>query len=549
MIMNRVQLKFLVFFLAILLAGAGLLIAGCGGGGSGVLDKPNYSDPPNPFITPTNFVAVEAEVGTYTISWDAVPGATHYALTRQGGSEVTTYTTASNASIQQSKSAIPYISSISACNSSVCSWSSNIISVNIPSISGYAPSDTANPQINLSWSDSVTQNGSSVSGAVYYIRKNCGQENEVTYSTTSITFYDSNLPPSTSYYYCAQTCYNGNCSEFSTPAVQFTSGIRYELPSTPSGITTTSPNAFQVTVSWSSVSGATTYYTYMRDETEDTLEEKKSTTGTSYTYKGLTKDKTYKFRVEACNPRGCSSKSSYVEQKTNKSDDFTLTASTHAVGAGIGIPFTLSGGAGTYSVSHTVGALKTTSISDPTTLYINAFVYAILSYVSSDGGSIYIKTVKGLDDLLTTTPISIASSGSDLFTLYVETGSTSDNTDAGQLVISRQGIDPQGVGIAGYGNTVQLTSSNALQIKDLIAGTYNVKAATGNATSNGGTKSFKNVILMYFDSTGREKFISLDIGSTSTQEITINTSTMYAFLIDNDKTDNTGTVTINLEMK
>jgi fibronectin type 3 domain-containing protein len=105
------------------------------------------------------------------------------------------------------------------------------------------------------------------------------------------------------------------------------------VPSTPIGVTATVQSASSISVSWSAVSGATSYKVYYEIGSSTTKNLASGTvTGTSYTHTGLTAGTTYYYYIKAVNSAGESGYSSYASATTSSSSsgggNITYTVST-----------------------------------------------------------------------------------------------------------------------------------------------------------------------------------------------------------------------------
>ncbi|MFD3517508.1 chitinase [Streptomyces sp. NPDC058657] len=84
------------------------------------------------------------------------------------------------------------------------------------------------------------------------------------------------------------------------------------IPATPAGLTVGSPTTSSLALSWSAVSGATSYHVYRGGTKVQTVN------GTSATVTGLAADTAYDFQVSAANAAGESAKSATVSGRTSK---------------------------------------------------------------------------------------------------------------------------------------------------------------------------------------------------------------------------------------
>ncbi|MDR2798081.1 MAG: fibronectin type III domain-containing protein [Treponema sp.] len=106
-------------------------------------------------------------------------------------------------------------------------------------------------------------------------------------------------------------------------------------PSAPTGVTASAASSSSITVSWNSVSGASSYRVYRSTSSSGTYSQVTSTSATSYTDTGLPLGTTYYYKVSAYNSYVESSKSSYAYATTNSS-------SSGSAGSASSNPITLS---------------------------------------------------------------------------------------------------------------------------------------------------------------------------------------------------------------
>jgi len=91
------------------------------------------------------------------------------------------------------------------------------------------------------------------------------------------------------------------------------------VPSTPTGLYASASSSSSVTLSWSTVSSATSYIVYRSSSSGGTYTQIGTPTSTSYTNTGLSASTTYYYKVAAKNSYGTSSLSGYVSATTSSS--------------------------------------------------------------------------------------------------------------------------------------------------------------------------------------------------------------------------------------
>ncbi|MDR3116163.1 MAG: fibronectin type III domain-containing protein [Treponema sp.] len=89
-------------------------------------------------------------------------------------------------------------------------------------------------------------------------------------------------------------------------------------PSTPSNISTSASSSTSITLSWSSVQGASGYNIYRKMQDDDIESFLRTTSSTFYTDEGLYQGTTYYYRISAYNAYGESPKSTAVSAKTQE---------------------------------------------------------------------------------------------------------------------------------------------------------------------------------------------------------------------------------------
>jgi hypothetical protein len=90
-----------------------------------------------------------------------------------------------------------------------------------------------------------------------------------------------------------------------------TDGGTTAIPSVPAGVTATALSASSISISWSTVSGATSYKVYYEIGSSNTKNLAGTATGTSYTHTGLEANTAYCYYIKAINSAGESGYSAY----------------------------------------------------------------------------------------------------------------------------------------------------------------------------------------------------------------------------------------------
>jgi hypothetical protein len=134
---------------------------------------------------------------------------------------------------------------------------------------------------------------------------------------TSVSYIDTGLTASTIYYYKI-SAYNADGQSSQSSYVSGTTMAGGSAPSTPTGLTVNTPTASSLSISWTSVSGATGYRLYRSATSGGTYSQiGGDMTSVSYTNIGLNTSTTYYYKVSAYNAIGESSLSSYISGTTS----------------------------------------------------------------------------------------------------------------------------------------------------------------------------------------------------------------------------------------
>jgi cellulose 1,4-beta-cellobiosidase len=160
---------------------------------------------------------------------------------------------------------------------------------------------TAGPsagQISLSWTASA--------GATSYnvLRSTTsGSESLIASNVGATSYTDSGLAAGT-YYYVVQAVNSGGTSPNSNEAFATATGVT--KPPAPAGFTATSgPGAKKITLSWTAVSGATSYNVYRSTSAAGTYSNIASAvTATTYANIGLPNKTTFYYKITAVNGAG-----------------------------------------------------------------------------------------------------------------------------------------------------------------------------------------------------------------------------------------------------
>ncbi len=185
-------------------------------------------------------------------------------------------------------------------------------STSIPAMpASTSPGSTSSPgplqasaSVSLSW-------GSSSNATSYSLGVRDMSTNQlVVDTTTSGTSYTASLSPGRIYRWNVAACNSAGCSSYTTPLYFQTPSTIPAMPTNTSPGSLSSPGPVQssttVQLSWSAVSGATSYSLGVRDMVTNQLVVDTTTGSSTYTV-ALSSGKRYRWNVAACNANGCSS--------------------------------------------------------------------------------------------------------------------------------------------------------------------------------------------------------------------------------------------------
>jgi len=262
------------------------------------------ASPPMPSTAPTLSVPASSNSGDYTISWTVVSGATSYVLQEEvnGDSWVTATDTGStswNASSQPNGS---YGYRVQACNATGCGpfSSTGTTTVSIPTAPTSAPALTV-PASSATGSYAVSWTG--VSGAASYnLQQRINSGGWTTVQSAAATGWNASGEASGSYAYQVQACNAVGCGPWS-----ITGTTTVTLPPIPGVPTLTVPannGTGSYTVSWGSVSGASSYH-LQQQVNGGSWTTVLSSAATSWAASGEASG-SYGYRVQSCNASGCS---------------------------------------------------------------------------------------------------------------------------------------------------------------------------------------------------------------------------------------------------
>jgi len=271
---------------------------------------PNGSISSSAPASPSSLSIGSAVHHSVTLNWGSAPGANFYTVYRStlvnnggGASNVLgTIVLANNVTSPTYTDTSPtdgsiYSYSVSATSAGgTSSNSAPAVAVPLPASPASAPGSLSGIFV----SSSIVLNWSPVSGAVgYIVRRGTNAAGPFTFvmSVTETTYTDSGLNPATTYYYQVSAMNAGGVSANATATV-------VPAPLAPLSLSAV-PGDSQVTLSWTSIPGATGYYVYSGpDSGDETNLVVGNYAGTTFTNTGLSNGTTYFYVVTSTNSNG-----------------------------------------------------------------------------------------------------------------------------------------------------------------------------------------------------------------------------------------------------
>jgi YD repeat-containing protein len=252
-----------------------------------------------PAGAPTLSVPSTNGTGSYTVSWSAVTGATSYTLQEQvnGGAWATVQGSAATSWAASGKGNGSYGYHVQACNSSGCNAWSNVATVTVL-LPPVAPASISAPAsssgvFTVTWAASTTATS-------YTLQQSANGGGWTTVYSNAANGTTLNEAATGSYTLRVQACNSGGCSGYTT-----SNPVAVTIPpaSAPSLSVPASSSNGSYTVSWTGVSGATSYT--LQEQINgggwSTVQANGNTSwGTSGRGNG-----TYGYQVQACNVGGC----------------------------------------------------------------------------------------------------------------------------------------------------------------------------------------------------------------------------------------------------
>ncbi len=273
-------------------------------------------------LAPTNLTSNVISSFKIDIAWDSVAGATGYKVDRldSDGSylktEIVTDTLCHSTGLS---AGTEYLYTVRAYNTNGNSEYSDTVSATtiVAAPTGFSATATNSSQINLSWGKVAGAKGYKI-----YRSTSSGETLTLLISVSSESYSNTGLSVSTTYYYKV-TAYSDVGESESSSQVSATT-----ILAAPINLAKDYSSSSQITLSWSSVAGATSYKIYRSTSSGGPDTYVTSVTSESGASKGLSANTTYYYKVTACDANGESGYSNLLSVTTNVLAPTNLSAKT-----------------------------------------------------------------------------------------------------------------------------------------------------------------------------------------------------------------------------
>ena len=348
-----------------------------------------------PPVTPTGVTATAASSTSITVTWTAVTGATSYII--YGGtsssslSQVGTATMTSFTHIGLTASTTYYYA-VAASNASGTSARSTTVNATTQSGGGQPPAAPTGVAATAASATSITVSWSAVTGATGYIIYGGTSSSSLSQigTTTTATYTQTGLAGGTTYYYAVAA---SNASGTSARSTTVSATTQAGGPAAPTGVAAAAASATSIIVTWTAVTGATSYTIYGGTSSTTLSQIGTATTATTYTQTGLTAATTYYYAVTVTTSSGTSARSTTISATTQAASDPAAPTGVLAAAASatsITVTWTAVTGAtsytiygGTSSSLSQIGTATTGTYTQTGLTAATAYYYAVTVTTSS----------------------------------------------------------------------------------------------------------------------------------------------------------------------
>ena len=273
---------------------------------------------------PTGLGATAQSSTSIAVSWTTVTGATSYQIFRSttSGSAYTQVGTSASSPFTDVglTASTPYYYVVKAVNSAGISGYSSEATATTSAPPVVAPGAPTGVGATAQSSTSIAVTWTAVTGATSYtIFRSATSGGAYTQVGTSASspFTDVGLTPSTPYYYVVKAVNSAGTSGYSSEATATTSAPPVVAPGAPTGVGATAQSSTSIAVSWTAVTGATSYTIFRSATSGGTYAQVGTSASSPYTDVGLTPSTAYFYEVKAINSAGTSGYSSEATATTS----------------------------------------------------------------------------------------------------------------------------------------------------------------------------------------------------------------------------------------
>jgi len=338
--------------------------------------------------TPTGVIATAASSSSITVTWTAAAEATGYTI--YGGASPTSLVQIGTAAMTSFTHAgltasTTYYYAVAAANASAISARSTTVNATTQSGGGQPPAAPTGVTATATSSTSITVSWTAVTGATSYTVFGGASPTSLSQIGTAATTTYSNtgLTAGTTYYYAvAATNVSGTSGQSTTASATTTQSVG---PAAPTGVIAAAASSTSITVSWTAVTGATSYTVY-GGTSSSSLSQIGTATAATYTNTGLTAATTYYYAVTVTTSSGTSARSTTVSAATQAAGPAIPTGvkAAAASSTSITVTWTAVTGATSYVIYRGTSSTSQTQVGTSTSAaYTNTGLTASTTYYYS----------------------------------------------------------------------------------------------------------------------------------------------------------------------